>query len=76
MAFIVSGLLNRRSAASSGSADHREGAPRQVIQKMKAKSFADLVDMNARTSPDRRRVGERGSGERDLEKGCDVGNPS
>jgi len=49
MALVVSGLLNNKSVVSSESARITVKAHRgQVMQKMKAASFADLVKRAAR----------------------------
>ena len=70
MALVVSGLLNKQVGHELGISEITVKAHRgRVMQKMKAKSFADLINMNARTSPNKLRVGEsrqwrEGSGKR------------
>ena len=49
MVLVVSGLLNKQvGGRTRNQRDHREGAPRQVMRKMKADSLPDLVTMAAR----------------------------
>ncbi len=49
MELVVSGLLNKQAAHELGISEITVKAHRgRVMQKMKAKSFADLVNMNAR----------------------------
>jgi hypothetical protein len=49
MTLVVSGLLNKQVGGELGiTRDHGEGAPRQVMRKMKADSLPELVTMAAR----------------------------
>ncbi len=53
MALVVSGLLNKRVGAELGISEITVKAHRgQVMQKMRAESFAELVRIAARLSPD------------------------
>jgi len=52
MALVIRGLLNKQAAAELGLSEITVKAHRgQVMRKMKAKSFADLVKMAARLDP-------------------------
>ena len=54
MALVVSGLLNKQVGGELGISEITVKAHRgQVMQKMQAESFADLVRISARLSPDR-----------------------
>jgi len=54
MALVVSGLLNKQAGAELGISEITVKAHRgQVMQKMKAESFADLVRMATRLRPER-----------------------
>jgi FixJ family two-component response regulator len=52
MALVIRGLLNKQVAGELGLSEITVKAHRgQVMRKMKAKSFADLVKMAARLDP-------------------------
>ena len=52
MALVVSGLLNKQVGGELGISEITVKAHRgRVMEKMKARSLADLVNMNARLHP-------------------------